>query len=135
MSERKTFKIRMSERCFRFKPDALDSHAPPMPGVYEFVVFDAQLKPEVIYVGLSSPQGLREALAAHLMGNKRPTGEELFRISKDVYFDYVMPDCELGPEDLRDIAAALVLKNKPRLGDSKATASGRYSAVELVEID
>ena len=39
MSERK-FRVMMSERCFRFKPDALPSHAPQKPGVYEFVKND-----------------------------------------------------------------------------------------------
>ena len=40
------FRIAMSERCFRFKPDALPSHAPHKPGVYEFVTFDAQKNPQ-----------------------------------------------------------------------------------------
>jgi len=53
MSNPRTFKVKMSERCFRFKPDALPSHAPPKPGVYEFVTFGADGAAKVLYVGLA----------------------------------------------------------------------------------
>ncbi|MBI4425851.1 MAG: hypothetical protein HY554_19125 [Elusimicrobia bacterium] len=131
---KRTFKIAMSERCYRFKPEALDNHAPKSPGVYEFVTFDAQLKPEVLYVGVSTPQTLYEALAAHLMGSRRPTGDDLFRAAKDVYFDFVASSDAASPEDLQDIAASLAARAKPRLnGASGPGYTGRYEAVEVSE--
>ena len=129
----------MSERCYRFKPDALPSHAPRLPGVYEFVTFDAAAKPEVLYVGLALPGGagtVYDALAAHMMGNARPTTEDLFKTAKDVYFDYVREADIESEEELKDIAGALILKHKPRLNGAGAPpSSGRHAAVELVELD
>lgn len=130
----KTFKITMSERCFRFKPDALPNHAPKQSGVYEFVMFDQKMNPIVLYVGLALPGTVYEHLAAHLMGNMRPTGDDLFRIAKDVYFDYVQTADIDSPEDFRDIAAALIAKNKPRLNQAPAAFSGKYSSVKLEEV-
>lgn len=131
---KKTFKISMSERCFRFKPDALGPHAPRSPGVYEFVTFDANVKPEVLFVGVASPDTLYDALAAHLMGNRRPTKDELFAAAKDVYFDYVAASDAQSPDDLRDIAASLAVKAKPRLNAAGSPAfTGRFEEVELLE--
>ena len=73
MTAARTFKLKMSERCFRFKPDALLPHAPRKPGVYEFVTFDKDMKPEVLFVGLAVPgQGetIYEAIAAHIEHGK-----------------------------------------------------------------
>ena len=131
---KKTFTITMSERCFRFKPDAPEPHAPRTPGVYEFVTFNAQLKPEVLYVGIAHPDTLYDALAAHLMGNRRPSKDELFAAAKDVYFDYVARSDAASAEDLRDIAAAFAAKHKPRLNGTGGPAfTGRFSEVELIE--
>lgn len=130
----RVFKVSMSERCYRFKPDALPNHAPKQPGVYEFVIFDQKMNPIVLYVGLALPGTVYEALAAHLMGNLRPTSDELFRISKDVYFDFVRSADIESSEDLKDIAAALIAKHKPRLNQSPAAFSGKYSSVKLEEI-
>lgn len=131
---KKTFTITMSERCFRFKPDALGPHAPRTPGVYEFVTFDAQLKPLVLYVGVAHPDTLYDALAGHLMGNRRPTKDELFAAAKDVYFDYVAQSDAGSLEDLQDIAASFAAKHKPRLNASGEPAfTGRFAEVEVVE--
>lgn len=124
----------MSERCFRFKPDALGSHAPKQPGVYEFVMFDPQVQPIVLYVGLALPGTIYEALAGHIMGNGRPTSEELFKVNKDIYFDYVASADISSPEDFKDIAAALILKHKPRFNTGAAPSSGKYSEVALEEV-
>ena len=133
----KTFKLRMSERCFRFKPDALPSHAPRKPGVYEFVTFDAKMEPQVLYVGVASPgagETVYDALAQHMMGNLRPASEDLFKAAKDVYFDYVA-EWDGDVEDLKDIAAALVAKHRPKLNPSAPPAtSGRYASVTLEEV-
>lgn len=133
----RSFKLRMSERCFRFKPDALPGHAPRKPGVYEFVTFDAKMQPEVLYVGLALPgagETVFDALAQHMMGNRRPTSEDLFKAAKDVYFDYVA-EWDGDDEDLKDIAGALSFKHKPRLNPTTPPpSSGRYASVTLEEV-
>lgn len=130
----KTFTITMSERCFRFKPDALGPHAPRTPGVYEFVTFDAKLTCEVLYVGVAHPDTLYDALAAHLMGSRRPTKDELFAAAKDVYFDYVAQSDAASLEDLQDIAASFAAKHSPKLNPKGSPAfTGRYEKVELIE--
>ena len=130
MSKR-TFKITMSERCFRFKPDALDSHAPRGPGVFEFVIFDPQVQPIVLFV--AATESIYSSLANHLMGNAKPTADELFKISKDVYFDYVAASDAESPEDFKDIAGALIRHHKPRLNKGPVPSSGRFESVELEE--
>lgn len=133
--QKRTFKIRMSERCFRFKPDALSSHAPPKPGVYEFVTFDSNGKASVLYVGLALPGTVFEALGSHLMGKAQPTAAKLFEVSKDVYFDYVAEADIDSAEDLKDIAGALIAKHQPRFNTVEIPASGKYASVELQEVE
>jgi len=139
MSEPKTFKVQMSERCFRFKPDALGSHAPRKSGVYEFVTFNAEMKPEVLFVGLAIPEEggtIHDAIAAHMMGNARPTTEDLFKAAKDVYFDYVDQASIDDEQDFKDIAGALIEKHKPRLNPSTPPpSSGKYGAITIEEVD
>ncbi|MEQ1920804.1 MAG: hypothetical protein ABL955_16560, partial [Elusimicrobiota bacterium] len=88
MAARK-FRIAMSDRCFRFKPDALPNHAPHKPGVYEFVTFDAEKNPQVLFVGVALTGSVYEALAAHMDNTASPTAKELFAAAPDIYFDYV----------------------------------------------
>ena len=129
---KRVFKISMSERCYRFKPDALDSHAPRSPGVYEFVIFDPQLQPIVLYVGLTD--SIYASLAKHLMGSIKPTSDELFKISRDVYFDYVAASDAKDADDWKDIAGALIRRHNPRLNAGGAVpSSGRYQEIELDE--
>lgn len=129
----RTFKVRMSERCFRFKPDALPSHAPDKPGVYEFVTFDAAGQGVVLYVGLA--QSVFRSLSDHLSNKAEPTAEKLFAAAKDVYFDYVA-DADIDSlDDLKDIAGALVAKSKPRFNTGAAPASGKYGVVTVQELD
>lgn len=130
----KTYKITMSERCFRFKPDALPPHAPPLPGVYEFVTFDAEMKPIVLFVGMTGEKTIYDQLAAHMTGKAEPTAAALFGEAKDVYFDYVMPKQGDSPEDMKDIAGALIAKGKPKFNTGDAPTSGRYTAVTLEEV-
>lgn len=134
----RTFKVTMSERCFRFKPDALPSHAPRKPGVYEFVTFDEKMQPKVLFVGLALPGAgdtVYAALAQHMMGNLRPASEDLFKAAKDVYFDYVSGWDGDSLEDLKDIAGALVSKHRPPLNPTTPPpSSGRFSEVALEEV-
>ncbi len=133
----RTFKIRMSERCFRFKPDALGSHAPRKPGVYEFITFDKEMKPEILYVGLALPgkgETIYDAIAAHMMGNIRPTTEDLFNASKDIYFDFVDEVDVESSEEHKDIAGALIRRHKPRLNPQvPPPSSGKYDSVAIEE--
>ncbi len=131
----KTYKITMSPRCFRFKPDALAPHAPPLPGVYEFVTFDAETKPIVLYVGMAVENSIHDQLAAHITDQAEPTAKALFGEAKDIYFDYVMPQQGDSPEDMKDIAGALIAKSKPKFNTGAAPTSGRYSGVVLEEVD
>lgn len=131
----KTFKILMSERCFRFKPDALPSHAPQKPGVYEFVTFDAQRQPEVLFVGLALEKTIFASLSDHMMGQGSPASAELFAYAKDVYFDYVERADIADIEELKDIAGFLIAKHKPRFNKGPVPSSGRYSSVDLQEVD
>jgi len=126
----------MSERCFRFKPEGLEAHAPPRPGVYEFVAFDEKGEGMVVFVGIAEASVL-EALTEHLQGRREPTAQALFaRYPNAVYFDYVKGSDGKTPEDLKDIAGALILKNRPELNDLACVpTSGRYSHVDLQEVE
>ena len=132
MADRK-FRVVMSERCFRFKPDALPSHAPQKPGVYEFVTFDEQKNPIVLYVGLALDKTVYDCLSGHMTGSQKPTSAELFGAAKDVYFDYVA-DADIDElDDLKDIAGAFVSQHKPRFNQGPAPSSGKYTAVKVVD--
>ena len=128
------FKVLMSERCFRFKPDALPSHAPQKPGVYEFVTFDENKNPQVLYVGLALDKTVFDSLAAHMQGQQEPTSAQLFGAAKDIYFDYVADADIEAIDDLKDIAGFLQKKHKPRFNEGKpALSSGKYGAVTVEE--
>lgn len=133
MAARK-FRVAMSERCFRFKPDALPNHAPHKPGVYEFVTFDEQRNPVVLYVGLALTGSVYEALAAHMDNKAAPTANELFAAAKDVYFDYVASADIQEVDELKDIAGAFVAKHKPRFNTGPAPTSGKHASVEVEEV-
>lgn len=132
---KKVFKVKMSERCFRFKPDALPSHAPSKPGVYEFVTFGADGNPTVLYVGLVLQGTVFENLSDHMTGKAEPTAAQLFGAAKDVYFDYVA-DADIGSlDDLKDVAGALIAKHKPKFNSGSVPSSGKYASVEIQEVD
>lgn len=128
------FRVAMSDRCFRFKPDALPSHAPHKPGVYEFVTFDAQRNAQVLYVGVALTESVYEALAAHMDNKSSPTAKELFAATPDVYFDYVASADIQDVDELKDIAGAFVAKHKPRFNTGPAPSSGKHASVEIEEV-
>ena len=128
------FRVAMSERCFRFKPDALPSHAPHKPGVYEFVTFDAQRNPVVLFVGVALDKSVYQALDEHWNDKAAPTRAELFAAAPDVYFDYVAAADIAEADELKDIAGAFVAKHKPRFNSGPAPSSGRYTEVEVEEV-
>lgn len=129
------FRIAMSERCFRFKPDALPSHAPHKPGVYEFVTFDEQKNPVVLFVGLALTGSVYEALAAHMDNKAAPTANELFAAAKDIYFDYVASADIQEVDELKDIAGVFIARHKPRFNTGPAPTSGKHESVEVEEVD
>jgi hypothetical protein len=133
MAAAKTFRVMMSERCFRFKPDALPSHAPQKPGVYEFVTFDENKNPQVLFVGLALDKTVFDSLSAHMMGQQEPTAAQLFGAAKDVYFDYVADADIEALDDLKDIAGFFVNKYKPRFNAGAAPSSGKYASVAVEE--
>lgn len=132
MAPRK-FRIAMSERCFRFKPDALINHAPEKPSVYEFVTFDAQRQPQVLFVGIAE-KSVCATLAAHLNGTASPTAKDLFAAAPDIYFDYVASADIEDLSELKDIAGAFIAKHAPRFNPGPRPSSGRHAAVEVEEV-
>lgn len=133
MSVRK-FRVAMSERCFRFKPDALPSHAPHKPGVYEFVTFDAQKNPVVLFVGVALKGSIYQALDDHWNDKAQPGRTELFAAAPDVYFDYVAAADIEDAAELNDIAGVFVAKHKPRFNTGPAPTSGKHASVEVEEV-
>ncbi|HXT00188.1 MAG TPA: hypothetical protein VN915_05905 [Elusimicrobiota bacterium] len=130
----KKIRVAMSERCFRFKPDALPSHAPHKPGVYEFVTFDANKQPQVLYVGLAMDKPIYQALDDHWNDKLQPGRKELFGVSPDIYFDYVASADIADIEELKDIAGVFIAKHKPRFNSGPAPKSGKHDAVEVEEV-
>lgn len=128
------FRVAMSERCFRFKPDALPSHAPHKPGVYEFVTFDERRSAQVLYVGVALDRSVYQALDDHWNDRAKPGRSELFAAAADVYFDYVASADIADVEELKDIAGAFVARHKPRFNAGPAPSSGRHAAVEVEEV-
>ena len=128
------FRVAMSERCYRFKPDALPNHAPNKPGVYEFVTFDAAKNPQVLFVGVALERSVYQCLEDHLQGRASPSAQELFAVSPDIYFDYVMSADISDLEELKDIAGAFIARSKPRFNAGPAPSSGRHPAVEVEEV-
>lgn len=127
-------RVAMSERCYRFKPAALPDHAPRKPGVYEFVTFDAQKNPQVLFVGVALPGTIQDALAAHMDETAKPTRSELFAVSPDIYFDFVASADITDVEELKDIAGAFVAKHNPKFNAGPAPTSGKHAAVEIEEV-
>jgi len=130
----KKIRVAMSERCFRFKPDALPSHAPHKPGVYEFVTFDANKQPQVLYVGLAMDKAIYQALDDHWNDKLQPGRKELFGVSPDIYFDYVASADIADIEELKDIAGTFIAKHKPRFNTGPVPKSGKHDAVEVEEV-
>jgi excinuclease UvrABC nuclease subunit len=128
------FRIAMSERCFRFKPDALPSHAPHKPGVYEFVSFDAQKQARVLYVGLALDKSVFQALEDHWNDKAKPGRSELFAVSPDIYFDYVASADIADIDELKDIAGIFIAKQKPRFNTGPLPSSGKHSSAEIEEV-
>ena len=130
----KTFRYCMSPRCFRYREDAIMSHAPQTPGIFEFVTFDANNQAKILYVGLAV-QGIAQELSEHLRGMKLPSVKELLEKYPNLYFDYVDWTEAKDVEDLKDIAASLWEHHHPPHSPQPLLGSGRYQKVILQEVD
>ena len=134
--ETKTYRIRNSERCFRFKPDAFAAHAPPRLGVYELVTFDEKQQAKVLYVGAAFDQGIQACLEGHASGARSPAAADLFASHPNLYFDYIAEWDAKSRQDAEDIHWWLVRKHNPPYNDAAAIRpSGRYADVNVIEED
>jgi hypothetical protein len=133
-STNKTYHIRNSEKCFRFKPDAFCSHAPPNKGIYELVTFDENQNPKVLYVGAAFEKGILECLEGHANGDRPPAGKDLLNSYPNLYFDYLTEMDAKTVQDAQDIYWWLVQKHQPPFNDVQGTShSGRYESIHVVE--
>lgn len=125
-------RVKRSDRCFRLRAEDL-AQAPRRPGVYEFLAYDRQGQPEVLYVGLALGRTLYDVLADHLMGNLRPSLPELRR-SGEVWYDY-LEVADGSADDLKDAAGELMIRHNPRHNLSQnPPSSGRYRKITLMEL-
>lgn len=130
----KTYHVQNSEKCFRFKPEAFCNHAPKNKGIYELVTFDAEQKPQVLYVGAAFEKGILESLEAHAAGSLKPSSDEIFSKYPNLYFDYITRMDAKTKEDAQDIYWYLVQKHKPVYNDiSNTQHSGRYQTINVIE--
>ena len=130
----RVFRVKRSERCYRLRPETLRAHAPKRPGVYELIAYDGKGAGEVLYVGAAVPQTVYERLASHLMGNIRPTADELRKAYPELYFDFIADADVDSPEEFRDIAGALMIRHNPRYNLlQNPPSSGKYRNVTVTE--
>ena len=128
----KEFGIWQSEKSFRFKEEALFSHAPQTPGIYELVTFDAAENPKVVYADWAKDKSIFDALYEHWRGDKKPAVQELLKRYPNLYFSYIVDSDAKTPEDLQDLFYAIVQSDKPELVDSSAVKhTGRYSEITV----
>lgn len=127
----KTYKIANSERCYRYKWEALMNHAPAIKTIYEIVTFNDRGEPHILYIGLAWDKDLHHSLAEHLEGIAEPKVDELIGRYTNVYFDYVLPEAGMSQDDLKDIHWALIQKNKPEYNKAPVGHSGRYQNILL----
>jgi hypothetical protein len=126
----KTIKIKMSDRCFRFKPDAIPGHAPDLPGVYEFVTFDEKQTAKVVFVGWAE-SSIQRNLAEHYQGSREPAGPKLLSAYPNMYFDYIAKASVKDAAEWKDVADALKLQHKPELNKDLPKAA----VVEVKEVE
>ncbi|MCG3205954.1 MAG: hypothetical protein KCHDKBKB_02680 [Elusimicrobia bacterium] len=129
----RTYHIRNSEKCFRFKPEAFCSHAPANRGIYELVTFDNQQNAKVLYVGAAFEKGILECLEAHAAGRLAPSSTELLAHYPNLYFDYLVETDARTIEDAQDVYWWLVQKHRPPYNDLNVQNSGRFQEINVVE--
>lgn len=132
----RTYRIRNSEKCYRFKPEAFASHAPPQRGIYELVTFDANQNPRVLFVGAAFDRTIQESLEAHAAGSLEPAADKIFAEYPNLYFDFISEMDAKTQEDAQDVYWWLVQKHRPPYNNPSAVKpSGRTPSVNVVELD
>lgn len=128
----KHFEIWTAERSYRYKEEALYSHAPQRPGIYQLVTFDTQGQGKTVYMALTQDKSIFEALYEHWRGERRPTVQDLLARYPNLYFSFVVDSNAQGPEDLQDLFWALVQEEKPELlPPDAAKPTGRYAEITV----
>jgi hypothetical protein len=126
----KEFGVWQSERSYRFKEEALYSHAPQNPGIYELVTFDAQQKARVLYAEWTREKSICDALFEHWRGEKQPAVQDLLTKYPNLYFSFVVDSDAATPDDMQDLFYAIVQTDKPELVDPLTVKpTGRYEEV------
>lgn len=125
----KHFDVWMAERSFRYKEEALYSHAPQRPGIYQLVTFDEQQNGTILFIGIAE-KSIFDSLYQHWRGELQPTVQDLLGKYANLYFGYVAEADVQSREDLQDLYYAMVQAEKPTLMDlTRIKSSGRYSEV------
>lgn len=133
-AKKKTYRVRNSEKCFRFKPEAFFNHAPERLGIYELVTFDEKQNPTVLYVGAAFDRDIKSCLEAHAEGTLAPSAGEIYGKHDNLYFDYLEQTDAKTKEDAQDIHWWLVNKHRPPFNDvGAARHSGRYETIDVIE--
>ena len=128
----RTFGYWPSERCFRYKEEAMHNHAPQKTGIYEFVTFDEQQKPRVVFASLVTDTTIFKALFEHWEGQRQPAAQSLLQTLPNLYFSYVVDSDAQTPEDLRDLFYGIVQEDKPERTDpTEVKPTGRYSEIKV----
>jgi hypothetical protein len=126
----KHFEVWMAERSYRYKEEALYSHAPQKPGIYQLVTFDEQQNGQILYTGLTLDKSIFDALYEHWRGDRQPAVQDLLSKYPNLYFGYVVDANVENAEDLKDLYYAMVQADKPTLIDpASVKPTGRYSEV------
>src|SRR3954470_10571891 len=73
----KHFELWMAERSFRYKEEALYSHAPQTPGIYQLVTFDAEQNGTILFMGLTLDKSIFDALYQPWRGEREPKVQDL----------------------------------------------------------
>jgi hypothetical protein len=127
---KKHFDVWMAERSFRYKEEALYSHAPQTPGIYQLVTFDDQQNGVILYMGLTLDKSIFDALYEHWRGDRKPAVQELLAKYPNLYFGYVAQANATEQDDWKDLFWAMVQAEKPTLVDpSTIKRTGRYSEI------
>jgi hypothetical protein len=135
-TKQKIYHIRNSEKCFRFKPEAFEAHAPPHRGIYELVTFDESQNPQVLFVGAAFESTIFESLQGHLDGTVKPSAGELLIKYPNLYFDYIAEMDAKTKEDAQDIYWWLLQKHKPACNDwASVQPSKRFETIHVVELE
>jgi hypothetical protein len=120
----------MAERSYRYKEEALYSHAPQKPGIYQLVTFDEQQNGTILYIGLTLDKSIFDALYEHWRGERSPKVQELLAKYPNLYFGYVVDSNAKDVDDLKDLFWAMVQAEKPALVDPASVKhTGRYAEI------